>query len=383
MPSTTSDEPAAALGSTVIVFFLPNLQMGGAETMTVSLANWMADRSPSECLVGLHVLSPAFDSLRAHDCSSAIVRYEGVAGYLRLLGTLHRHRGPVTLVAATETYPVLLTFCARMLLPRARLILWLHTDPTAYFARHLWFGRLFKFIARRSTTTVVCVSESVADRLRTFLGGHDHRAEVIRNAIEPQQADAIRSACHARGARENRIGFVGRVSSEKGIELLFRAFRRAEIAAAAPPLTLSIFTDQAGAEQIAEEVSSIARCEVVVGRSKDGIYSSIGTIVIASRFEGFSLVCLEAMMGGLTIIYRSGLSAVEELLDVARYPKRLRFSFATEAELASLLAGAAREPTDHEELIAVCAALGFDAFTARWAEVVGGGAPARLLPIDR
>ena len=358
-------------GPLAAAFFIPNLQMGGAESMTTSLANWMATDNRCANGVHLHVLSPAFDHHNAHTYSNAVVRHGGVLGYWKMLRTLRRNQGPVTLIAATETYPVVLAFLASLLLRRARLILWLHTDPNAYFARHRRFGHIFGFVATRPLATVVCVSKTVAARLTTFLVQRPHIKVVIHNALDPQQSHSISVACAAAGSRPHRIGFVGRISSEKGIELVLKAFRTPEIAAAQPPLRLSIFTDRAGAEQIASMTVSMANCELIVGKAKQEIYASVETVVIASRFEGFSLVCLEAMFGGLNIVYRSGLTAVEELLDAAAYPTQRRFPFLSDDDLAAAMTRASRNTLSMTWALNENSALGFDTFVSRWAAVAG------------
>ena len=358
-------------GPPVAAFFIPNLQMGGAESMTTSLANWMATENPCANGVHLHVLSPVFDHHNAHAHSKAVVRHGGVLGYWKLLRILRRKQGPVTLIAATETYPVALAFLASLLLRRARLILWLHTDPNAYFTHHRRFGRIFRFVATRPRVTVVCVSKTVAARLTEFLGQRPYTKVVIHNALDPQQSHGISVASAAAGGRPHRIGFVGRISSEKGIELVLEAFRSPEIAAAQPPLWLSIFTDRVGAEQIANVTVSIAHCDLIVGKAKHEIYASIETVVIASRFEGFSLVCLEAMFGGLNIVYRSGLTAVEELLHAAAYPTQRCFPFLNDDDLAAAMTRASRNKLSMAWVLKDDGALGFDTFVSRWAAVTG------------
>lgn len=333
--------------------------------MTVLLASWLSSQSFGISSVVLHAQSRKLDHLGPRLASTEVKVLHGVIGYLRtLLSSCLRGRA-TTFVAATETYPVLLSLVARLLCPRSRLILWLHTDPCRYFQQMPRFRRLYRFVAQSGLAKIICVSEAVARQLIVFTGKLVPSV-VIHNAIDPNEAISISSACQSSQATPTQIGYVGRISKEKGIDSLLLVFNDPTFKAGRPELSLSIFTDEAGERILHSRIKDLTGCRVLVNQSKERIYSAIGTVVIASWFEGFSLVCLEAITGGLNIVYRRELDAVKELLEIANYPAANRFEYSTNEEMASAILRSSQTPRLRIENHTEISALGFAKFARAW-----------------
>lgn len=103
---------------------------------------------------------------------------------------------------------------------------------------------------------------------------------------------------------EKRVVAVGRYSSEKGIDLLLRAWSLAE--REIPDWRLSVFGagERAPYQQLARELGlDMGRCELngaVNPVSKEYLGSSL--FVFSSRFEGFGMALLEAMSYGVPAV---------------------------------------------------------------------------------
>jgi len=348
-----------------VVFFLPNLQMGGAESMTVLLASWLAREGLGISNVVLHAQSRRLDHLGPRLAGTGVTVLHGAIGYVRTLLSSCLLGRETTFVAATETYPVLLSLIARLLCPRSRLLLWLHTDPCRYFQQMPRFGRLYRYVVQSGLSHIICVSAAVQRQLIVF-AGKQVSSVVIHNAIDPDETISIRNACQGNKAKPTQIGYVGRISREKGIDSLLLVFGDPNFNAGRPELSLSIFTDEAGERIVQSRIKDLTGCRVVSGQNKISIYGAIGTVVIASWFEGFSLVCLEAITGGLNIVYRRELDAVRELLDITNYPAANRFEYSTHEEMATTILKASTTPRLGIENYPEISALSFAKFAQAW-----------------
>jgi len=107
-----------------------------------------------------------------------------------------------------------------------------------------------------------------------------------------------------------RLGFIGRLAHEKGVDLLLEAMRRL------PPGTavLSIAGSgpkEAALRQQAADVASVAFAGTVLDHA--GWLASIDAVVAPSRWEAFGLVALEARMAARPVIV-SGIDGLAEQL---------------------------------------------------------------------
>ena len=185
--------------------------------------------------------------------------------------------------------------------------------PTLVSTCHTWYdndlavrayGTLDRRVLRRFDG-VVAVSTEVRERL--FAAGvHRDRVRLIRNGVATEAfADAgrLREPRQANGA-PLRIGLVGRLAPEKGVDVFLRAAAMA--LKGNPGLIFSIAGE--GPERPALE-SLIA--ELGLGQSvklesaqKDmpAFYASLDILVSASRQEGLPVALLEGVASGLPVV---------------------------------------------------------------------------------
>jgi len=165
-------------------------------------------------------------------------------------------------------------------------------------------NRFYEWLDRRALRrfdAVVAVSERNAEKLRAW--GHPSRSlTVIPNGWRPVSV-ASRNDARARlglAASDLVVGWIGRMSHEKGIDLLMAALARYN----GPPLRVVCIGD--GPERAAAEAEA-ARLGVNVtftGARSDvaEVVAAFDALVISSRTEGLPMVLLEATGADVPVV---------------------------------------------------------------------------------
>jgi glycosyltransferase involved in cell wall biosynthesis len=170
------------------------------------------------------------------------------------------------------------------------------------------YGTLDRFILR-SYSGVVAVSEEVKQRLLDA-GVRADRIRLIRNGIDlrpfahSQPAPQNKSQNQLHTDRPLKVGLVGRLAPEKGVDLFLRA---AAGVLSELPLTQFVVVgdgpDQAKLQALIEELG-IGHNALLLGREEDmpAFYASLDLMVSSSRQEGLPMALLEGMASGLPLI---------------------------------------------------------------------------------
>ncbi len=152
---------------------------------------------------------------------------------------------------------------------------------------------------------VVAVSVEVQDRLLKS-GADRKKVRLIRNGVDVQQfaAGANGRVYRPLGGSPLRVGLVGRLASEKGVDLFLKAAAKVHsqehnvdfvIAGDGP--------DKAALEALLRELG-LQQHARLIGRqeSMTDFYESLDLLVSASRQEGLPVALLEGMASGLPLI---------------------------------------------------------------------------------
>ena len=270
-------------------------------------------------------------------------RFTGAA--LRLLRAARRAR-PELVAAHCSKFHAPYVLALRLAV-RAPIVVHLHNGPeTADGPESPRLQRLIQRCAAR----VIAVSPAVADYARAVLPGRAERVVAIPNGTDPGE---FADAPPARRPRPYVLG-VGGLAPRKGFDLLIDA-----LAAAGLDLDLVLAGDgperaalaaRAAAHGLGTRVHFDGHVERTVLAS---LMRGAAVVAIPSRFEGFSLVCREAMQAGAPIVasalpvfppeLRDGETGLlVPVGDVAALAHALR-TLATDAECAHALGAAARE----------------------------------------
>ncbi|MEK6274234.1 MAG: glycosyltransferase [Actinomycetota bacterium] len=190
--------------------------------------------------------------------------------------------------------------------------LWIRGRLPTVFQPHAWSfeatgralgaaARAWERLASRWADAIVCVSEAEAAR-GASLGIQHERYRVIPNGIAledwnvGQRADARREL----GLRDGPLALcVGRLSRQKGQDLLLAAWPA--VRAGVPGAQLVLVGS--GLEE--ERIRALADEDVRVVGARDDLvdwYGAADVVVLPSRWEGMSLVPLEAMACGRSVV---------------------------------------------------------------------------------
>jgi glycosyltransferase involved in cell wall biosynthesis len=182
------------------------------------------------------------------------------------------------------------------------------TVTTAHgFTGGAWRNRLYEYVQRRAFRrfdAVVAVARALGERLARS-GVPRARLHVVPNAWRRSKEPLSRAAArHTLGlpAEDFVVGWVGRLSGEKGPDVLIEALPYLNTV----PLTVSLIGD--GPERQSLEARATQRG--VAGRIRwhgvvpdaERLYPAFDVFVLSSRTEGTPVVLLEAMGAGVPIV---------------------------------------------------------------------------------
>ena len=203
-----------------------------------------------------------------------------------------------------------LSLVARLSMPGFRYVTTAH-GLLGLHARRNALYRVVDLAASRAATRVIAVSADTRRRL-VGAGSPGRRTVVILNGL----GDLELKACGSVAARRTRqapgpvrVGFLGRLSPEKGTHELLEVARGLLAENAAATLTIAgDGPDRAWLEEEAKHMTATGRL-AWRGAVRDvaGFLSNVDVLVMPSHNEGLPYVLLEAMAAGCGVVaYRVG-----------------------------------------------------------------------------
>lgn len=151
---------------------------------------------------------------------------------------------------------------------------------------------------------------------------------------------------------KNRITYVGKLSEDKGIETLIRAF--ADVKKEYPGLVLNVVGRDDGMKKKLEKLASSLGIEAIFSevpyKKMPYIYSESKAVVLPSKYEGFSLVWLEAMAAGRAI-FSTPVGEALKLYEQVYDENAGSFLFSNQEELKEKLLAFLENPEKYQDII--------------------------------
>lgn len=282
------------------------------------------------------------------------------------LSRVDRMRG---VIIATQNFSTSYVSCALAAIARRPWVMCVHGPVTRVLeaARPNAFKRALLRFAYRRAPVIACSSQASLDSLRSFceLDSRRQRVRVIRNTAAPSffEAPAMTDRPAAR-----RLGFVGRLSSEKQPQLLIEALRQLP-----PEWRLEVV----GTGPLAPALVEQGRAEIASGRLQfagqqkidAAIYRQWDATLLSSAYEGYPLVLLESLASGVPVVSTPIPPAVEML---GRHAPYMVARDATPQALAEAVQGlAARDQSQvARDVAAINAEHDPRTFVAAWDELL-------------
>jgi glycosyltransferase involved in cell wall biosynthesis len=309
-----------------IAFFLPGLYDGGAERIMLNLAKGIVDRGHPVDMVLARAEGPFMDQIPA--CVRVIdLKAPRVLSSTPALVKYLRSEKPAALLSILYAN-IVAVWAKRLAGSPVRVVLAEHnTLSSVAEGEHDLRLQVYPILARLFypwSDAIVAVSQGVADDLAQRARLHRDRIQVIYNpVITPElfekSAAALQHPWYEPGEPPVLLA-VGRLTAQKGFDVLIRAFAQIRKNRAARLLILGEGEERSALESLCREL------KVEQDVSMPGFVSNpypfmarSNAFVLSSRWEGLPTVLVEAMSLGIAIVSTDCPSGPREILKNGNY----------------------------------------------------------------
>ena len=302
-----------------VAFLLPHLKFGGGERVALSVAKEMKRLGNTVEFVlmsrqGEFIVEAEEEFvIRDLSCQRTYELPKKLRAYVKT------ERPDVVIASFWK-----MNLCAcvvRALLPRFKLILWEHSPPSKTPLSPTWLYAVSASLLYRVASTIVAVSEGVAEDIRQHTIGLDNKVRTIYNAIPPPRP--MLETVKKTTTSEKLIINVGRLEPQKDLVTLLKAFAKLAATAAGAGCKLMLVGD-GSQRQMLQQLCSVLGINdrvVFVGFCENPylLMRQADLFVLSSTFEGMGNVIVEALHCGLPVVSTDCHSGPREILMDGRY----------------------------------------------------------------
>ena len=307
-----------------IALLIPNLLGGGAERYAVNLSGSLADRGHRVDLVVGRAIGPLLNDVSPAVKLVELGNVHSKRNLFKLAAYLRRQR-PAAVLSAQPGANIIALLARGLLMDRdIRIVVSQHTDliEERQHNRVSVKTRMSDLLAKRlyhRADAIVAVSNGVKKSLHD---GMDLSSDAVQVIYNPVINECLRSKPRPRLAHDwlgpNNppvIVAVGRLSYEKGFDLLIRAI--ADVARWQEVLLIILGDgpERAGLKALVSRLGLGANVDLV-GYVEDVLayLQQADVFALSSRYEGLPTALIEAMFAGLLIVAADCPSGPREIL---------------------------------------------------------------------
>jgi glycosyltransferase involved in cell wall biosynthesis len=297
---------------------------GGVERITLRLIEGFQQRE-IVCCLALRLSCGEFIDKACAATDVVELAPDGIRQFVPRLADLIRQFAPTHIITAAPDVTLLTLIARKRAVSDARIIQGVHlTQARAAYQPGL--GGLIRRLYERSLARiaynridgVVAVSKGIQRELCLELGIAPEQITLIYNPVVRDSDIGGQDEKRDRAPRHLRFCAIGRLSYQKGFDILIHAFRQVE-----GPWELEIYGGGSEHESLSALIAKYDLADRVFLRGHtDAPLSAIDAsdwFVLPSRFEGFGLVLVEAMARGVPVIASDCPHGPREILDSGRF----------------------------------------------------------------
>jgi glycosyltransferase involved in cell wall biosynthesis len=376
-PAPPTNSLRGSVSRPTIAVFIPSLRGGGVERNMLNLTRGMADAGHPVDLVLVSAQGPFLKMVdkrvRVVDLKSSRV----VSALPKLVRYLKDAR-PAALLSGMGHANIIAVIARGLSGVNCRLVVSEHTLPSVIAkVASTPLSKTVPVLSRwfyPRADAVVAVSEDVGRDLREASGLREELITVIPNpVVTPELMNELaRRAEHHffdEGLPPVILG-IGRLSHEKGFDILIRAFGLLLETMDARLLIVGEGADRPKLEALVAELG--LENKVDLPGFVDGVPAYIcqaAVVVMPSRIEGFGNALVEAMAGGVPCVATDCPGGPSDILEHGKYGPLVPFD--DPRALAKGIEKAMRDPVPTDVLISRAAEFSLDRVVARYLEVLG------------
>ncbi len=307
---------------TRVMFVVPTLRGGGAERVMVTLLRQFDRELIDPVLVIVDGSGAVFGEQLPADLPVVDLRCSRVRYAIpRLVQCINDHRPSVVL--STLSHLNLALALLRPILPRTTRFVAREAFIVSQGLASYRFPALWRFLYRwlyKRFDLVICQSQTMLDDLILVSGIPVGRTVVVNNPVDVEWIDTVigggsaRPGWHDRAAGTLRLIAAGRLSQEKGFDILIDAIALLPDHA----VTVAILGEgplEGSLRKLADQRGVSERVRFL-GFQRDPFewFAQADALVLSSRHEGFPNVLLEALACGTPIIATPAPGGTREIL---------------------------------------------------------------------
>jgi glycosyltransferase involved in cell wall biosynthesis len=289
-----------------IIYIMPSMARGGAERFLLDLINNLDRQIFTPLVILFKGTGPYYEELKALDLPIFVLEKKAKIDFFNIKKIYKILKETKPQIVHTQLGGDLR---GRLAAKLAGIKIIISTEQNINRSE-AWYQRITKIISSFWATDIVAISPAVAlDMKKRYFLPNSKCQLIIPNGIDlkkfpyqetrPQQSPLL-------------VGAVGRLSAQKGFDLLISAWQKLKPENA----KLIIVGDGAEKKSLQEQINQ-AGLENQVTLAGDipnmpAFYQTLNLMVIPSRWEGLGIVALEAGASGIPIIA----SSVDGLKDI-------------------------------------------------------------------